>query len=261
MRYRPGMKQRLAKGLVVVFATGFALAARPAVADEVAVDSSVDDEVSVDSSFDAEEAPLPAPMLGAGVRFHSVFMPKSVLELFVAHGVPLNSWSLGFELVKRRPEFDIVVGLEYVDVTIPDGLWEEPGEEPGNNCVATGMCPDHIRTDGLAMFGLDVAFLWKKPIYEGLSFRYGAGLGLGVILGGLISRDTVCPPGTTVDDLDTPSSCLITGPDVIEELPPVLPIVKAQLGLAYEISNRALLTFDAGLHNVFFFGGGAQYFF
>jgi hypothetical protein len=197
--------------------------------------------------------------MGVGLRLRYVTIPQFLINLFVDHSTTMTSFGIGGEFVRRKGNFDIVVGVEYENVSPPDGLYQEKGENPS----ADGQYPDLTEFDGLALLGLDVAFIWHANLHERVQLRYGAGLGIGLVLGKVYQTDTMCPAGTTLDDLDNVDQCPIaTGATRDEaDVPPVVPIVNLLVGFRVKVNEQVYLNIDGGFRNMFFFGVGTNYMF
>lgn len=195
---------------------------------------------------------------GIGARSRYITTPQFMLDVFVEHSTPMNSFSVAGEVIRRKGHFDIVLSIEYARVSPEDGLWQEKGENPG----MIDMYPDLLKFD-VALLSGDVSFIWHLPITDFLSFRYGAGIGIGVPLGSFTQQDTVCSSNTTVDDLDDPNACTPV-PGKIEDgdLPPIVPIVNVLLGARFKLVDQLSLQIEGGWRfPSFFIGGGVGYFF
>lgn len=205
-----------------------------------------------------------ATKLGVGARVRYVFMPQAVLNLFLDHSTSMNSVGFGLEVVRRKGDFDIAFGLEYDSIAPENGLYLESGDDPGANCRVTTECPDKTEFENFALLGLDATFLWHSKISDTVQFRYGAGIGVGLVLGSLYQTDTACPAGTTVDDLDDPNQCPVApGAARVksDDVPPVVPIVNVQLGARIKLAPQLTINIETGFRNMFFLGLGTDYVF
>jgi hypothetical protein len=199
-----------------------------------------------------------AAQFGVGVRLRYVFVPKGMIELFLEE-VPsgVGHPGFGFEFVRRKANFDLVVGLEYENISPEDGMYLEKGDEPGIN----GQNPDFVEFDGFAMLGLDVAFLWHSEIAPRIDFRYGAGIGIAAVLGDIIQTDTMCPPPPTSTGSCTPDLGGEQVNEKNEDVPPVVPIVNLLIGSRIELAPQLTLNVEAGFRNLFYMGVGTTYMF
>jgi hypothetical protein len=193
---------------------------------------------------------------GLGLRVRGVFEPAFMMNLFVEEQTSGGVFSpgFGFELMRRRENFELVLGFEYENVSPSDGYWLEKGDDG----VSAGQYPDFIDFDGLAWVTADLAFLFNSPINEKLTFRYGAGFGLGLVLGEVRQTDQVC------SSTDFEESCMnaMGGQQNDEaDLPPVFPVVDLILGLQYRPTPKMTIIFEGGLRTLFFFGVSVGYYF
>ncbi len=196
---------------------------------------------------------------GVGARLRYVFIPQAVLNLFLDHSTSMNSIGFGVEVVGRKGDFDIVFGLEYDGASPENGLYQEKGENPS----IPGEYPDFTEFDGLGMIGLDASFIWHAKMSDKVQLRYGAGIGLGIVTGTIYQTDTVCPPGTTVDDLDDSSQCapLAGSRAESDDVPPIVPIINVQLGARFMLSENISFNVETGFRDVFYLGLGTDYIF
>jgi hypothetical protein len=200
---------------------------------------------------------------GLGVRARYVTVPNFLLEAFLQHATYMQSFTaIGAELVRRRGNFDVVFGLEY------DAIAPEPGlyQETSDSLLACGQgdesqCPDFVTGEDLALLGVDASFLWHLEVHPVVQLRYGAGIGLGVVLGEVVQHDRQCGPGTSTGDLDDPKACQDLMRSKKADIPPVVPIVNLLVGARFKLHDQISLNVEAGFRDMFFFGGGLNYLF
>ncbi len=196
--------------------------------------------------------------LGVGLRIRQLFVPEGIIELFL-EDVPsgVSTTGFGLEIVRRKGDFDIVVGLEFENVSPDDGLYLEKGDTPG----LPGEDPDFVEFQDFATAGVDVSFVWHAEIAPKVDFRYGAGIGLALVLGDIIQTDTNC---STVGEIGSCSKD-INGEQVNEkneDVPPVVPIVNLLVGARIEVLPQLTVNLEGGLRApLFFFGIGTTYLF
>jgi hypothetical protein len=200
---------------------------------------------------------------GVGARFRYVFLPAGVLELFLDHATSLSSVGFGAEVVGRKGNFDIVFGLEYDNVSPSDGLYQDKGDDPGDCGTNNDACPDFTRFDGLGVIALDANFVWHTKLASKIDLRYGGGLGIGIVTGDLYQTKKVCPPGTTIGDLDDPNACPTTleAEKKSDDVPPVVPIVSLLLGVKFQVTDNVAINVETGFRDVFFLGAGTDWIF
>jgi hypothetical protein len=197
---------------------------------------------------------------GIGARSYYTFLPAAVIELFVEHATSMNSASFAASVIRRKGNFDIEFNIEYGIYSPENGLYEEKGEDPSQ----VDQYPDLTIFDNLGMISGDASFIWHTDLADFMQFRYGAGIGVGVKIGGATQQDTMCDSTTTIDDLDDINACPPRTGAPIEEMdiPPVLPVVKLMLGFRFKIVDQLSLNIEAGWRfPAFFAGGGIGYFF
>jgi hypothetical protein len=212
-----------------------------------------------DEAVSEDMASPNTPHWGIGARLRYVFLPTAVINLFVDHSTPLSAMSFALEAVRRKGDLDVVISLDYTQGSPPDGLYLEQGDDPNQ----PGQAPDWTEFDGVGLLSLDVSFIWHANLHRMVQFRYGAGVGIGLVTGTIYQTDTVCPPGTTASDLDDENHCArVTGTRAENEsVPPVLPVVNVLLGFRFLLADQISINVEGGFRDCFFFGAGANYVF
>jgi opacity protein-like surface antigen len=197
------------------------------------------------------------PEYGVGLRLRGVFVPKGLLELFVEEASSgVFHPGFGLELNRRKGDFELVLGLEYEKVSPKDGYWLEKGDDP----EVPGQAPDLVEFEGLSWFTVDLTFAFRSDINEQLSFRYGAGFGLGLVFGEAYQTDSVCT-GRNIQEDCTP---ITGGGGQIRDpagIPPVFPVVNLLAGLQYRPTEKMTVNLEAGMRTLFFFGLSSSYYF
>jgi len=215
-----------------------------------------DDGLTPSAPVPAAEAELGADAVryGIALRTRLMWVPRSEIELFVKEA-PSGMLKPGFgvDFVRRKGNFELVAGLGYDGIGTDDGFYLEKGDTP------PAQTPDYVRFDGLGWITAEVLFMWHVPLHEMVSLRYGAGFGLGYVVGDALQTDTTCTSQFT-------SSCTrITGGggqiDDPADIFPVFPVVNLRAGAQVRPTKDVAINFDLGLRTAFFFGLGAEYFF
>ena len=198
------------------------------------------------------------PEYGVGLRLRGVFEPAFMMNLFVEEQTSGGMFHPGFglELNRRKGEFELVLGLEYENVSPDDGYWLEKGDDG----VSPGQFPDFVEFDGLSWFTADLTFMFHTLMSEKVAFRYGAGFGLGIVFGDALQTDSTCT-GPNFDEQCTP----ITGGggqiNDPADIPPVFPVVNLILGAQFRPSKKVSINVEGGLRTLFFFGISGTYYF
>jgi hypothetical protein len=222
-----------------------------------------------------------ATRYGVGLRLPRwVSVPGWFLDAFFQESVPLSTFqSYGLELIRRRPGFDIVVGLSYQNMSPGDGNWLGRGK-------AASLDTDFVQFRGLSLLGADIAFVGRRSFNQYLGLRYGAGLGVAMVRGKLLRtssdnctsanagdestcRPRVCPAaGCSEAQLLSTEGRGYDGPDSPSRfsepaVPGVLPIVNLSLGLDFRLPSvpGVEARLEGGFYDAFFLGLGASYIF
>lgn len=225
------------------------LALSSLLAGESAADTSGSDRGQWKTGIDAEVD------YGIGLRGRYVTIPRGVFEIFVDEASSgVSQLGGGLEFIRRRGGFELIVGVEYDRLGPEDGLWLDRGDTPPQET------PDLVEFEDFGWITLDVAAVWHEPIHDQFAVRYGAGFGLGVPTGELLRTDTQCTGSET-------STCSpIAGPDEgryreAEDLPPVVPVVNALIGVQYRPADWLSLNVEGGIRSVIYAGTSVSAFF
>jgi hypothetical protein len=201
----------------------------------------------------------PSAQVGIGARGRFIFLPQSVLQLFLGHATSMTSFSVGGEVVRKKGNLDIVFGLEYANISPKDGLYLEKGKDPAN----FGDSPDYVHFNNFSMISLDGSFIWHSDLTDFMQLRYGAGIGVGFLLGDIEKQKTSCASNTTVDQLDDPNTTQCVRQPTVKnaDKPPVVPIVNLLAGIRFKLGEQGSINLELGFRDVFFGGLSLDYFF
>jgi hypothetical protein len=240
---------------LALFALSTALAASsPAAAEEVPPDDDAGASTLDEPSDLAVIDTAPKVSYGVGLRSRYVFVPRGMIELFLEE-VPSGVGSVGFgiEATRRKGDFEITVGLEYENLAPEDGFYREKGA--GDVSTKT----DFTEFDGLGWVTIDAAFVFHHPLTDKLAFRYGGGLGLGIVTGEVRQTDALCSSEDIQNDcMANPNGAQVNDP---ADLPPVFPVVSLLAGLQFRATEQISINLEAGLRTLFYTGLGATYYF
>lgn len=180
--------------------------------------------------------------LGGTVRQQRV--TKRMLKLFF-EDVPDGATQRGFgvNLVRRRRDLDINIGLGYDRLDGTDGFYVEKGQQ-----ATTPGKVDYVEFHKLQWFTAELTVIGHVPLHKLLAFRYGAGLGIAYLRGEIRKTDALC----TSTDID--NDCAID-PNAMEvdqpaDLPPVLPVINGLVGFELRPFDALAIDVDIGLHTV-----------
>jgi hypothetical protein len=216
-----------------------------------------DDEKLPEASSDDLDAPLTTEF-GVGLRLRNVSVPESFLETFV-EDVPggISHVGIGVEFIRRKGDFEINLGIEYESLTGTDGLWLDKGDTIPQDEV------DLVQFEDFAWVTADVTFVWHAPVHEMFAIRYGAGVGLGYVMGDVLRTDYVCSGTELVVD---PGQCIQKpGAENIraseDKVPPVFPVLNALIGGQLRPVEQVAINFEVGFRTLFYVGTTVAYFF
>jgi len=153
---------------------------------------------ALDDDKQKERTPSPVPEptqsdeavveYGVGLRLRSVWIPKSVLELFVERAAGgAHNYGFGVDLTRRRGTTELQLGLEYEHVNVGQGVWINKGDNvaPPTNDEADFILGPDDSGHQMAWFTIEFTFLNHAKINKYASIRYGGGAGLGIVWGPL----------------------------------------------------------------------------
>jgi hypothetical protein len=189
---------------------------------------------------------------GLGIRLRNVRLPQGLVELFVDKATGGGSdLGIGVDLVRRKANFEVQLGVEYEKISMDSGIWIESGKPIPENEA------DFVEFDNFGWFTLEATFLFHTPLTKNLAIRYGAGAGVGVLFGEVTHVDRGC---TSSD----PESCTMEtngGQKIAYDLPPVMPVLNAVIGLQLRPLEKMTINIEGGIRTLPFFGASGTYFF
>lgn len=250
---------------LLAFMTGGALA-QPALDDAGKPQATVDPTVAPGTTDTAE----PKVEYGIDLRLRQVFVPSGLLNLFVERNAGgASNTGFGVDLVRRRGNLELQLGLEYEKIEVGEGVWIASGDN-----VAAGDEADYLLSaeragESLSWFTIEFTFLNHAPITDKLAFRYGGGAGLGIVMGSLQKYDVACvgatnttvEPGCRPAQVNGGAGIDADGAPADYDLPPVFPVVNAIIGLQIRPTPKAVINIETGIRTLPFVGVSAGYFF
>ena len=222
--------------------------------------------VMVDDDDDDDIPPVEQPsssvldedkaQMGVQIRLRRVHAPQGLVELFV-DTAPAGAahTGIGADFVRRKGNFELNVGIEWESLGIEDGVWIDKGDTIPEDEA------DFLEFDGFGWVTFDAAFVWSTPVHEKVRIRYGAGVGIGIVLGEILRTDYQC----TSSDVN---SCVIrTNPPAEnnktpeDDIPPVFPVINVLAGIQIRPVPNMSINLEGGLRSFPYFGTSVGYFF
>lgn len=213
---------------------------------------------------------------GVGVRLRSVWIPKSMLEVFVTRAAGgAHNYGLGVDLSRRRGSTELQLGFEFEHVNVGQGVWINK-----NDNVAMGdeadyvLGPDSSTGSGnqFGWFTLEFSFFNHAEITPWLAVRYGAGLGVGILIGEIDHYNILCAPGAT--NTSPEPGCIpprfngtgmyAEGQETLVRYDlgtPVFPVVNALVGLQFKPTEHTTINLEGGIRTMPFVGVSSSMFF
>jgi hypothetical protein len=217
---------------------------------------------------------------GAGARLRWVSVPSWLLGLFTKANHSLSSYGFAAEGYRRRGDYDIMVSVSYQKMGPPDGNWLGRGHE-------AAIDTDLIQFRNFGLVGFDAAFIRRMNLSEYVTYRLGAGLGLGIVTGQMLRtsagncRDnnlydvTQCKPvvcrGKTCTEAELARSSTTGTVDTVgdphryadTDVPGAVPILNVVTGFDFHFPQVKGLEvrLEGGFYDAFFLGMAAGYLF
>ena len=253
---------------------GPALDADPASSPSAAptTDPKVDGNTGAVLTGDDKE---PEVEYGVGFRLRNVRIPNGILNLFLDRAAGGSSnVGVGGELIRRRGNVELQLGMEFEHITVGEGVWIQSGKPVDNRANEADYVLGDKNGSNLGWFTIEFTFVNHAPITNWLAFRYGAGAGLGILTGNLKHYNVICAasatnanpsPGCVPDKFGGMGATDSDGHNfqqpVAYSLPPVFPVVNAIIGLQARPTPHLTINLEGGIRTLPFFGMSAAYFF
>ncbi|MFZ5476350.1 MAG: hypothetical protein ACOZNI_06195 [Myxococcota bacterium] len=219
----------------------------------------------------AEPAPPPPPepvvapkqrkfLMEVNFRGRYLTLPDSILDIWYeghegeAFERPtIAAYTLGIEWVIKDKQANGIFYVEYLVPLMEEGYFDDR-DEPPVTTDGSWIKPDKF---GLVQIGANYGY--ELHATNWFSFMFGAGLGIGIRTGQLVEWQPGEPEGTSPRNNTEPDCgaeeaayerrehCADDGEI---EMPPVIPIVDVNIGPRFNISDRASIRLEGGLHNL-----------
>jgi hypothetical protein len=218
--------------------------------------------------------------LGARVRY--LFVPNSFFSPYLQASTQMNSASVGLEFIYRKDTYDVVTSLDFSYLNVDDGNWLANGHDPS-------LDAHYVQFRDLSFLSVDVSVIghhtWAAaPWFE---LRYGAGVGLGVVLGDvLLTNNFTGCNAQNVSDIKAchPQGVDLTGPNREAQLKateangqtdtaqtphrhssedkwPAAPVINILIGAMFRVHPHVTINVELGFRDAMFVGTGVHYWF
>ncbi|MDB4952502.1 MAG: hypothetical protein JWO36_71 [Myxococcales bacterium] len=184
------------------------------------------------------------PAWGMGVKVRRAWVTPYVQKLFMGD-VPGTATmdGAGLDFTRRTGSSEVVFGFGYDRLDAIDGYYLEKGGDP----LVPGKV-DYVTFHNPHWWTAELSIINHAQIHKFLEFRYGAGIGLGLIRGTILKTSAICTGSNIQQDcMPDPAGMLMNHP---ADIPPVLPVVNILVGLQFRPFEFLHIHLDAGLHTV-----------
>jgi hypothetical protein len=191
---------------------------------------------------------------GLGVSARQLQLTRGLAEVFT-ESAPGGTRTKGgsIEFAKRGKQLEFVFGFGYDDLNATTGYYLETAGDP----LVPGTV-DFTEFRSFHWYTIDATLVGYLELHALLALRYGAGLGVAIPRGRILRTDTICTSDRIQDDCARDPD----GPQQREEMdiPPVLPVLSALVGLQLRPVKAVGINIDIGLHTVPYIGAGATFY-
>ncbi|HWN71080.1 MAG TPA: hypothetical protein VNM90_25730 [Haliangium sp.] len=196
----------------------------------------------------ADEKSKDDAKIGLGVRMRYVHVPSQAIELFVERSGGSGSHpGFGVEFIREKGDMAFTVGLEYESIAPRDGVYIDKGDTIPEDPV------DYVEFEDFTWVTLDFSFIGQQRLgTDFLALRYGAGLGIGYIMGDMLRTDYLCSNDQVESCSKDPAAVDDQAPE--EDIPPVFPVLNVLVGLQLRPFDNVAINIDGGIRTVPFVG-------
>jgi hypothetical protein len=221
---------------------------------------------------------------GIGVYAHYLFATAAMIHPYEVHATGLNSFDVGLQYIRRYTHFDVVTSLDFSWFVLNSGNWLTKGDDPSLDTHFTQF-------DKLSLLSADVSIIGHYAFNDWLELRGGAGLGLGVVFGGVLTTNdsnTVC----TKENAGSTKNCFpispAVGPIILNQpgtnallqrtqdssrddtaqnphrkrtTIPVMGVLNVMMALNFRVMKQLSTQVEIGFRDAMFVGAAVQYHF
>ncbi|MEO6952964.1 MAG: hypothetical protein ABI321_14255 [Polyangia bacterium] len=215
-----------------------------------------------------------------------LFVTNLMLKPYLTAATELNSYAVGMQYIRRFDKFDVVTTLDFSWLALNSGNWLGKGNDPS-------VDTKYVQFDKLSFLSADVAIVGHHAFNNWLELRGGAGLGLGVVFGDVLTTSNsnqVCNKQTAshtsecypiapapigaikIGQADTESKLKATQQssqlDTAQNphrskatKPPVMAVVDIFIALNFRLHRNVSAQVEVGFRDAMFTGANFQYHF
>jgi len=187
---------------------------------------------------------------GMGVKVRKWKLTEREQRLFVADTPgPASNYGAGIDFTRRKGTVELSFGVGIDKLDLKDGYYVEKGQQ-----ATTPGKVDYTVFDKLKWLTAEVVIVNHVEIHKLLELRFGAGIGLGYMMGEVRKTDALCTSDWLGSCYIDPNAMEIDKPS---DIPPVLPVVNLLVGIQFKPTEFLHLRIDAGLHTTPYVGAEA----
>lgn len=181
---------------------------------------------------------------GFGAKARQAVVPPYVQKLFLGDTPGTATIEgAGFDFSRRKGSAEVVFGFGYDELHAQEGYYLDRG-----GTATTQGDVDFVTFDRPRWWTVEVMAVNHVRLHKMLELRFGGGIGIGWVRGDVRKTDAVCTSARLQQD------CMID-PMAVDvnkraDIPPVLPVINALLGLQLRPTKWLHIHVDAGIHTV-----------
>ena len=181
---------------------------------------------------------------GFGAKIRRAWVTPNVQKLFLGDTPGTATMAgAGFDFSRRKGSSEVIFGFGYDRLYAQEGYYVESG-----GMATTQGDVDYITFRKAHWYTVELMVVNHVSLHKVLEFRFGGGIGVGVVRGAVRKTDAVCTGLSVEQDCMVDPMAVEVNKDA--NVPPVLPVVNALVGLQLRLTNFLHIHLDAGLHTV-----------
>ena len=109
-----------------------------------------------------------------------LFVTNLMLKPYLSASTKLSSYAVGLQYIRRFDKFDVVTSVDFSWLELESGNWLGKGNDPS-------LDTKYVQFDKLSFLSADVALVGHHAFNRFVELRGGAGIGLGVVFGSVLT--------------------------------------------------------------------------